>query len=263
MKILLQCNLMGEQWLQNCKTAIADLPHDFIGVIPFSREITSNEPIEGKEYIPYGSTLLSTLAADLGWVGCHLNLEKFNYEAFAQNRNDMLNAEQIVTIAEAIEILDKCPADQQWFVRPSLDLKQFSGQCINAEECHEWFIDATECDSSGTYRLEYDTKVVLARPKDIQAEWRYFVVDGRIVSGSMYRLRGQLVKLAEHDVDVLKEAQLFADQWLPDKCCVMDLALVDGELKVVEFNCINSSGFYNHDVKAIFTELYKFHGGVV
>jgi hypothetical protein len=67
------------------------------------------------------------------------------------------------------------------------------------------------------------------------------------------------VKIRELDQKVIDEAQSFADKWLPDSCCVMDLALVDDSLKVIEFNCINSSGFYNHDVSKIFKELYEFH----
>ena len=38
----------------------------------------------------------------------------------------------------------------------------------------------------------------------------------------------------------------------------MDLALVKEGLKVIEFNCINASGFYDHDVKAIMTSLYEY-----
>jgi len=49
---------------------------------------------------------------------------------------------------------------------------------------------------------------------------------------------------------------MFADKWLPNRNVVMDLALVDNELKVIEFNCINCSGFYNHDVRKIFDALY-------
>jgi hypothetical protein len=58
---------------------------------------------------------------------------------------------------------------------------------------------------------------------------------------------------------MIDEAQELANKWLPDQCCVMDLALVEDELKVIEFNCINSSGFYDHDVDAIFKALWKYH----
>jgi ATP-grasp domain-containing protein len=51
-----------------------------------------------------------------------------------------------------------------------------------------------------------------------------------------------------------------ANVWLPAACCVMDTCLLDtGELKVVEFNCINGSGFYDHDVKKIMKVWWEYH----
>ena len=92
-----------------------------------------------------------------------------------------------------------------------------------------------------------ETPIVVAKPKEIEQEWRWFIVDGKIVDGSTYRLNGQLVKKHEDNPLVIKSAQQLALSWLPDDCCVMDVARVDGQLKVVEFNCINASGFYDHD----------------
>jgi hypothetical protein len=37
----------------------------------------------------------------------------------------------------------------------------------------------------------------------------------------------------------------------------MDLALVDGEMKVIEFNTINSSGLYDHNTEAIILALWE------
>ncbi len=41
--------------------------------------------------------------------------------------------------------------------------------------------------------------------------------------------------------------------------CVMDLALTNEGLKVVEFNCLNASGFYYHDVRAIVKEVNAYY----
>jgi hypothetical protein len=100
---------------------------------------------------------------------------------------------------------------------------------------------------------------VLCEPQNIKAEWRWFVVGGKVISGSMYRAHNQLRKMRVVEQDLINEAQLLADKWLPDECCVMDLALVGEELKVIEFNCINSSGFYDNDVNAIFEALWNYH----
>jgi hypothetical protein len=259
MKFIIQHNLMNEDQLRLTKDAVEYFPHEFIGLIPFSREITSEGPLDGVDFIPYGSTLLTSLTKDLGWKGLHFDLSTFNYKSAKENRHDMLNDFIIMRLDEAIKFLQYRPDNEIWFIRPSEDLKQFSGQLIEAKECHEWLSDAMLCDTSGSYRLDADTMIVLAEPQNIQAEWRWFIVDRKIISGSMYRCRNQLVKIRELDQKVIDEAQSFADKWLPDSCCVMDLALINESLKVIEFNCINSSGFYNHDVNKIFKELYEFH----
>lgn len=257
MKFLIQQNLMSEEQLLLTKKAVENLPHEFIGLIPFSREITANVPLEGVDFIPYGSTLLTTLGYELKWKGCHFDLEKFNYGACTINRSDMLNDYLIWTMEHLIPLMETRPADEAWFIRPSADLKQFSGQVMNASECAAWLKDAMNCESSGSYKLEPTTPIVAARPQNIQAEWRWFIVGSKVVDGSMYRAHGQLQKKHETDKNVIDEAQEFADKWLPDPNCVMDLALLrDGEVKVIEFNCINSSGFYGHDVNKIFKELY-------
>lgn len=249
---------MNEEQLLKIKSALNSLniPHKFIGVIPFSHEITSDEPLEGVNYLPYGSTLLTKLATEKNWVGCYFNLSKFTYEIWNYHRNDMLN-DGVYTIDEAIEVLSNVEPDSHLFTRPCEDLKQFSGTVIQADECVAWFKDAKECASSGSYQLSGDTKVIISKPKNILMEWRWFVVNSRVISGSIYRRNGQLFKQRETDQEVIDEAQRFATKWLPHKNCVMDLCLLDtGELKVIEFNCINSSGFYENDVESVINALW-------
>jgi len=248
---------MNQDQLQKIKDVTDDFPREFVGLIPFSREITSNEPLVGIDYIPYGSTLLTTIGMDRGWTGLHFDHDTFTYEAALKNRSDMLN-DNVITAKEAVEFLRTRPTNEDWFIRPSQDLKHFSGQVIGAKECVDWFGDAMRSDMSGTYKIDDDLMVVLSRPKNIQAEWRWFVVGGKVVSGSLYRAHGQMRQEANTDLAVHVEAQKMADKWLPSPCCVMDLALVDGEMMVIEFNCINSSGFYANDVGAVFSALYNY-----
>lgn len=261
MKFLIQHNLINEKNLINIKNAMNHIPHEFVGVIPFSRDITSDQPLVGADYIPYGSTLFTNLASDLGWKGLHFDLSNMNYRSACLNRSDMLND---FSIMKAKDVLTKMKRvshytpNKDWFIRPSEDLKHFSGTVLSSIEIYEWLKDAMECDSSGSYKIEDDMEIVLAIPKKIQAEWRWFIIDGTIIDGSMYRFRGNPRLIHETDQDTIKEAQALADIWIPDTCCVMDTALVDDKVKVIEFNCINSSGFYDNDISKIFTEWYQF-----
>lgn len=261
MKFIIQHNLINPDQLNVIKDAIKDFPHEFVGVIPFSHEITSDTPLDGVDYIPYGSTLLTNLAYERGWSGLHFDLSTFNYQEALDNRDDMLNM-NVMRLDVAIDCLSALSAnnpDYKCFVRPSEDLKQFSGQVIEAKECCDWFKSMMECETSGSYKLEPETMVVVSAPREIQAEWRWFIVGGKVISGSMYRAHGQMRLERVTEQKMIDEAQSFADKWLPDQCCVMDLALVGGELKVIEFNTINSSGAYDNDVSAIFKALWEYH----
>lgn len=259
MEYLIQQNLINKDQLQEIKDAILNLPHKFISIIPFSYEIISDGSIEGDQYIPYGSTLLTTIGTEIyNWSGLYFDLINFNYKKYCENRSDMLNCDVILTVKDSIEFLSRCKPDKFWFIRPSLDLKQFSGIVLPAIECAEFLSDAMECESSGSYKLEKDTVIVISEPKIIQAEWRWFIVGGKVIDGSMYRFQGQIRKEHVIDQELIKEAQEKADQWIPNQCCTMDLALVNSELKVIEFNCINSSGFYDNDVGLILNKLYQY-----
>lgn len=257
---------MNEAQLQAVMSATKCYPHQFVGVIPFTREITSNYPIEGVDYIPYGSTLFTDIANELRWRGLHFDDDTMTYAAAVKNRKDMLNDEMIMPASEAYEFLFedfKNNPSGHWFMRPDADLKQFSGYVDSNVELGQHLSSmmmSHQRGEVGSYAMSPSTKVVLAEPKVIDAEWRWFIVGGKIISGSMYRAHGQLRKLRELDQEVIDEAQNLADAWLPMDCVVMDTALVRGRfVKVVEFNCINSSGFYDNDVDAVFKALWDYH----
>ncbi len=253
MKFVIQYNLMRNDHLIQIKEAIKEYPHEFVSVLPFSEEIKSDNDLIGEDYIPYGSTLFVKLAKRLNWKGLYFDENKFNYSEALKNRNDMLN-DNVITIKEAIKIIENQKKNSEWFIRPSHDLKQFSGMVLTAEKCLEWFNNVINIDSE----INLDTEVVLTKNKQIKAEWRWFVIGRKAISGSMYRFKENTIKERVVEKNLIDEAQEFANKWLPHENCVMDLALVGDELKVIEFNGINASGFYNHDVKLIFDSIWKY-----
>jgi hypothetical protein len=182
------------------------------------------------------------------------------YTNAMKHRRDMLNGENVLTAEDACSFLSE--SNEHWFMRPDADLKHFSGYVDHSPVLLEHLksmIDSYKRGEQGSYGLNPETKIILATPKTIQAEWRWFIVGGKIISGSLYRAHGQLRKLHEVEPDVLMEAQAIADEWLPYDCVVMDTALVNNRVKVIEFNCINSSGFYENDVSAVFKALWEYH----
>ena len=215
-----------------------------VGIDTETGLIASLDPALGQNLIPYGSTQLVKVARDEGWQQLFFDDATFRVDAWLRNHRAMLNADAaVVTMSEAKAI---AKTRQQWFIRPLHDLKEFAGHIISDAELAAWVtrLDAGNCEINGS------CLVALSEPKSIQMEWRYFVVGGRIVTGSTYRFRGKPYQKRELDARVLAEAQTLADMWLPHPCCCMDVALCDGQVRVVEFNVLNASGFYNHDIEA-------------
>lgn len=264
MKFLIQSNLLSNQQLEMTKYVMDTYDSIDCAIIPFSEEITTTEPLDGLDYFPYGSTSLSNIAISRGFTGLHLNLETFNAGAWERfNGENMLNRPWIMFAEDAIEHLMMRKPKDKFFMRPCEDLKQFTGYVDTCEEhisILQSMIDSYNQGFPGTYSMNPETKVAISEIQEIDAEWRWFIVNGKIISGSMYRAHGQLRQIQETDHSVINEAQTIADQWLPDSCCVMDTCLLkSGNVKVVEFNTINSSGFYANDVPAIFDAVATFH----
>lgn len=260
MEFLIQHNMLNEKKLLEIKDAVQKFPHRFVGAIPFTEELASNEPIEGTDFIPYGSTLLTRIAQERQWNGVHYDLSKLNYENFTKNHPQMLN-NIVKTVAEIVRVFETGRYVQRdWFLRPSNDDKRWAGIVMKESEILDWFRDMINT-VSGSYKIEPDVKVVIDIPKKILAEWRWFIVGGKIVSGSMYRAHDQMRLLRETDQAVIDEAQQLADIWLPCDCVVMDTCLTEHGVKVIEFNCINSSGFYDNDIEAVFKALWDYHKG--
>jgi hypothetical protein len=247
--------MINNDHLLEVQYATQGMPVEYVGVIPFQDEITSEEPLVGVNYIPYGSTKFTRLAHERGFVGNCFN-ENMNYRTFLENRDDMLN-NGVFKLDEAIEYLSQVSGDRMFFTRPNKDLKEFVGMVERADKLIEWFQNAQITESSVCVQFNKDIEVVLSEPRDIQAEYRWFVVGGKVISGSMYKYKDRLHKVRVTEIEAIDEAQAFADKWLPHDTCCMDLCLVDDEVKVVEFNCINSCGFYDNDVQAIFKALWE------
>lgn len=262
MKFVIQHNLMNQGQLDLTINAVKPYPHEYVGVVPFDRVIESESGLPGKDYIPYGSTLFTNLALERGWTGLYFN-KRFTYSDAVRHRKDMLNGQDCeYTIIEAKSVEDYfigCDPNQFIFTRPSEDLKQYSGQVMTVSELVAMVKSMMDCPGGGSYYMPPNTEIVISIPKTVQAEWRWFIVNRKIVSGAMYKAHGQLRKIRETDSTVIQEAQKLADGWLPHDCVVMDTALIDGKLYVCEFNCINSSGFYDHDVDAIFKAIWEYN----
>lgn len=212
-------------------------------VVPFKETLDNDFSPKGQYVVVYGSVRLSRIALMNGWDGVYVN-DNFDNSKWVKNRNDMLNQDmEVCSIKELSNHLDK-----RLFLRPEKDNKSFRAGIYERQDMLD-LISAAEMGDNHGYGTS--SEVVMASPKDLTVEERYFVVGGEVVTGSIYAQYGvPLAQPITSDIKI-KNAQTMADVWLPHETCVMDLMDTNEGYKVIEFNAFNSSGFYEHDIDAI------------
>lgn len=212
--------------------------------IPFSREpdwfISTKFP-KGSCVVTHGTVqFCQQIEKHFGkmWTpSMYFNANVKSWSKFAPYiGNDLLNDDYIILPYE--DVKRRLVSQEAIFVKPESGLKEFTGQVISYKEDFEKL--------SPHHKIDPTTLCVVAAAKDIRAEFRYVIVDKKVVTGSEYRWDNKLdVRIDTHPVcDAMAKKVAEAD-WQADTVYVCDVALVDGDqAKVVELNAFSSSGLY-------------------
>jgi len=102
--------------------------------------------------------------------------------------------------------------------------------------------------------------VIVSPVKEIYREYRLFVVGREIVTGSVYKVAGKPQLSSDVESYVLEYVRSQIVRWTPAASFVIDIALTDAGLKIIEFNNINCSGFYASDVARYVLAIEACHG---
>jgi hypothetical protein len=135
------------------------------------------------------------------------------------------------------------------FVRPDSGGKVFAGQVIKRAtiDFHLETLDKLTGASSSTM-------ILISKAKNISREYRFFIVGGKIITGSMYMRRGKPYVSRELDADCIKVAgQIAAAPFQIDRAYCCDVGIVDGKPKVIELNSFSAAGLYASDVEKLFS----------
>ena len=231
--------------------------YDIVKYIPFagdiyewydSEEADKNPNFEPKVYqtdktniFCFGAVAMAAAAVKRGWEPGSMLNDNHDYNVYAPKYGfeNMLNGDGVV-----INFTDPIPFDNEFFfARPTKDSKVFSGQIFSKAA---WADYTKICNESDTVNvITEETQVLVSPLKDIQQEVRCWVVGGKVVTASRYKI-GNRVIYANYDDETyfIDFAQSMVDKYQPAEAFVLDICLANDELKVVEVNNINSAGFY-------------------
>ncbi|HEY9651003.1 MAG TPA: ATP-grasp domain-containing protein [Coleofasciculaceae cyanobacterium] len=241
---IIQENLFQEREYENFLAACdrQGINYRTVKIIPFSHELVP-EIIEPNPILVFGSTTLVRIAQERGWKPGAFYNKNFNFKVWSEawGANILNYRAKTCTISQMKTELNK------FFVRPCEDLKYFNGTVIIKDSLNEW---KAEIFSQSNYLTE-DTEVVISEVKTIYKEFRFFVIDSKLVTGSLYKLGNRRCLDKNIEPDAHRFASKMIKLWQPDRAFVIDIALTEEGYKIVEVNCINSAGFYAAEVSKI------------
>lgn len=133
-------------------------------------------------------------------------------------------------------------------MRPLLDDKSFAGGLFSAAELAKFQRGVARIAAEPGATLHPSDLVVVAAPKPIWAEFRLFVINGEVVTGSQYKVHDHLAVTAAMPDEVWTFARRCADRWNPNPAYALDIALTPTGLRALEINSANSAGFYAADL---------------
>lgn len=255
---ILQENLFKESEWENLITALErfNIPYSVHKVVPFIGELIPPAEPKEKKVICFGSYSMRHTAKKEGWSPGVYDLFEHNFLVQKEHWGDeMLNADSEVKAFKDVILTEDT------FIRPIDDSKYFAGKVFEPDEWNTWRTGIVDAGYDYGNSLRPETLVQVCKPKVIYAEYRYWIIDGAIVTRSLYK-RGNRV-IYDKNVDmrfdryvsgVIRNDVTLAvynpPKWLPP-AFVIDVADTPNGIKIVEINTLNSAGFYAGNVQDI------------
>ncbi len=249
---ILQTNLIKPEIVDNIKIALSldRIGFEEVITIPFSDElpIIKNPTLFN---VFYGSTtlILNAYKDKRFSKGIFFDNNSFNIDNYLKYwGTKMLNCDsKLTTFPEFAS--ESHPENSKWFLRPNEDDKSFSGTVMTFAEIKKMAIDLK--DSNNPY-LTTQTQISVSSPKIIEKEWRHFIVNKKVISSSRYMFNGQLnISTTDIPDELLNFIDKSCNEYVPHIIFVMDTAFCCGKFSIIECNCFNGTGFYNHDIVKI------------
>lgn len=136
------------------------------------------------------------------------------------------------------------------FIRPSNGYKSFPGQTLPYKNFEQEFNILTKSYGG----LDLNTLVVISPAQEIEEEYRFIVIDGKVISGSMYmdkqsrsEWKAYYDRLCE-DQGAMDFAIEMSQIYQPDKTYTLDVCrLPNGEYKLIELNSFCCASMYGND----------------
>lgn len=268
MHYIIQENVFREHHYDLLEKAIQKLglTYTTVRVFPFVDKITNIKDIPDGSYnvddLPdfnpdtdnvfcFGAIKLARVAALRGWKPGSMMNKNHDFEIYKEHYvENLLNYDS--KIQRFVDKVDWFYNERKFF-RPTQDTKTFTGKVFSQVEWEDFVY--YHLNNGHLTTLNENTPIQISSVKNIYKEIRFWVVDGKVITGSQYRLGNQTIydDVFEPEAEVF--AQSMVDRFQLADAFVIDVCLTDNGWKVVECGCINASGFYKANLQNLIVSL--------
>jgi hypothetical protein len=212
-------------------------------VVPFVGTLIPDPGLDPGRVIVMGSYSMAREAQRRGWQpGSFVNENLDMRVQFEHWGDQMLNCDSLqVPFSEV-------PRSPKFFLRPAEDTKAFAGKVLTWEDFEPWREKVLALGDNEGGTLSGVTPVIWAPLKEIHREFRLWIVNGKVVTGSLYKIGGTVRYDAQVDDGAIQFAETLAAKWSPISAYVMDVADTPDGYRAIEVNNLNSAGFYAADM---------------
>lgn len=213
---------------------------------PDSEEILNNNM--HSPYILHGSVRLDT----------QLKNDKNNILGKSACRVDFSNITEIIDEKEVLNVpiqrgklLELFPIADEFIMRPVTDNKVINGGIFTEGQLFAMKKNAKKENNVALLNSE----LIITKIQLLQAEYRFFIINKKIITYSSYMIDNKFNITDSVPIQAIEYVENLLMLYDMGAHYVLDIALVDGVYKVLEFNGVGASGLYNCDEYKIVKEL--------
>lgn len=201
-----------------------------------------SSPSSDEAVVVWGSLPFARRLANNPWTpGAYLRLEHLRFSTFASHYSGLLLSDDFLILPFAEAVRRRLTG----FWRPNESTKSFTGLVITPDN-----FDHEVNTLRQVSHVQPEELVVVASPKEIEAEYRYIIVDGEVVGYSSYSWTEDPTPETDAKAFVLA-SDIARMPWQPDRVYVCDIAKTPNGPKLIEFNGFSTAGIYCCNPEAV------------
>lgn len=135
-------------------------------------------------------------------------------------------------------------AIEKFFLRPAIDNKRFGGMTLSRNQFSQWYEQLMEIKDESPILSERILASSLSLP---EKEYRLLIHEGKVMTGSAYAIHGIKNMKGAIPQEVLVFAESFASKIKSPDIFMLDVAINQNKIGIIEMNGIHNAGVYGMD----------------